>query len=235
VELEDARRFQLSMLPKEVPHHPRFDVAVFTRTATEVGGDYYDFHLAGDALSVTIGDATGHGAKAGTMVTVVKTLFAAHAGGSAPAEFLRGAAETIKRMELGRMSMALSLGRFAGDTLTLASAGMPPVLVHRASTSTVEEVSLGATPLGTLGTDYAESTVSLASGDTILFLTDGLPELSNDAGQQFGYAATLEAFASGATGATADEVIGSLVAVARSWHGDAAPNDDVTFVVVRVV
>src|SRR5690349_23910331 len=57
VELEEARRFQLSMLPKEVPHHPRYDVAVFTRTATEVGGDYYDFHLAGDALSVTIGDA----------------------------------------------------------------------------------------------------------------------------------------------------------------------------------
>ena len=45
VELEDARRFQLSMLPKEVPQHPSFEVAAFIRTATEVGGDYYDFHL----------------------------------------------------------------------------------------------------------------------------------------------------------------------------------------------
>ena len=100
VELEDARRFQLSMLPKEVPHHPAYDVAVFTRTATEVGGDYYDFHLAGDALSVTIGDATGHGAKAGTMVTVIKTLFSGYGGTSsspAPAEFLAEAAEKIGR------------------------------------------------------------------------------------------------------------------------------------------
>src|SRR6185503_12835023 len=91
VELEDARRFQLSMLPKEVPQHPSYDVAVFTRTATEVGGDYYDFHLAGDALSVTIGDATGHGAKAGTMVTVIKTLFSGYGRmppPPAPAEFL---------------------------------------------------------------------------------------------------------------------------------------------------
>src|SRR5205085_4433220 len=71
VELEDARRFQLSMLPKEVPQHPSFEVAAFIRTATEVGGDYYDFHLVPNGpLTVAVGDATGHGAKAGTMVTV---------------------------------------------------------------------------------------------------------------------------------------------------------------------
>ncbi|HEX6641724.1 MAG TPA: SpoIIE family protein phosphatase, partial [Thermoanaerobaculia bacterium] len=176
VELEDARRFQLSMLPKEVPHHPRYDVAVFTRTATEVGGDYYDFHLAGDALSVTIGDATGHGAKAGTMVTIIKTLFAGYGGAAmtpAPAEFLADAAEKIKRMDLGRMAMALSLARIDDRKLTLASAGMPPVLVHREATSNVEEIALQATPLGTFGSDYPQTTVALDRGDTVLFLSDG--------------------------------------------------------------
>src|SRR5258707_542628 len=44
-ELEEARRFQLSLLPKEVPQLDRFEVAAFTRTATEVGGDYYDFFV----------------------------------------------------------------------------------------------------------------------------------------------------------------------------------------------
>src|SRR5581483_863672 len=38
-ELEEARHFQLSMLPKEVPRHPRYDIAVYTHTAAEVGGD----------------------------------------------------------------------------------------------------------------------------------------------------------------------------------------------------
>lgn len=234
VELEDARRFQLSMLPKEVPQHDKYGVAVFIQTATEVGGDYYDFHLIDDVLSVTVGDATGHGAKAGTMVTVVKTLFAAFTGDSSPARFLSSAAETIKRMELGRMAMALSLARFDHHRLTLASAGMPPALVHRRATGKVEELTHGSTPLGTLGTDYTESFVDLASGDTVLFLTDGLPELMNDAGQQFGYTATLDAFAEAAAGANADEVIASLAAAARRWHGDAPPNDDVTFVVVRL-
>ncbi|HKR63700.1 MAG TPA: SpoIIE family protein phosphatase [Thermoanaerobaculia bacterium] len=233
-ELEEARRFQLSMLPKEVPHHPSYGVAVFTQTATEVGGDYYDFHLADDVLSVTIGDATGHGAKAGTMVTVIKTLFAGYDGQHEPSEFLGGAAEKIKRMDLGRMAMALSLARFAGRRLTVASAGMPPALVHRAATHTIDELALSATPLGTLGTDYAQADVELASGDTVLFLSDGFPELMNDSGHQLGYTGAMDAFAAAATAPNAEAVIARLAEEARRWHGDAPPNDDVTFVVVRV-
>src|SRR5439155_20507008 len=115
LDLEEARRFQLSMLPKSVPAHDLFDVAVFTLTAAEVGGDYYDFHVAPNGvMSVTIGDATGHGAKAGTMVTVIKTLFSGYSGEVSPAQFLHGAAETVKRMELGRMAMALLLARLEG-------------------------------------------------------------------------------------------------------------------------
>ncbi|HEX9982334.1 MAG TPA: SpoIIE family protein phosphatase [Thermoanaerobaculia bacterium] len=235
VELEEARRFQLSMLPKELPKHPTLDVAVFTQTATEVGGDYYDFHVIdGGALSITIGDATGHGAKAGTMVTVVKTLFAGYSPDVAPSHFLRDAAEKIKRMELGRMSMALSLGRFDGHHLTVASAGMPPVLVRRAA-GTVEEFSIGATPLGTLGADYRDQTLDVFPGDTVLFLTDGFPELFNAAGTQLGYAATQDLFAEAAAGAKdAAGVIEKLAEAARQWHGEQPPNDDVTFVVVRV-
>jgi serine phosphatase RsbU (regulator of sigma subunit) len=56
----------------------------------------------------------------------------------------------------------------------------------------------------------------------------------NDAGQQLGYGATIDAFAEAAKGATANDVIGALAAAARRWHGDAPPNDDVTFVVVRL-
>ncbi|HYH05959.1 MAG TPA: SpoIIE family protein phosphatase [Thermoanaerobaculia bacterium] len=233
-ELEEARRFQLSMLPKEVPRHRLYDVAVFTRTATEVGGDYYDFHLIGDELTVTIGDATGHGAKAGTMVTVIKTLFAGFGGTTSPAEFLNDAAEKIKRMDLGRMAMALSLARFHKHSLTVASAGMPPVLVYRTATAAVDEIALQATPLGTLSTDYPQTEVKLAAGDTVLFLSDGFPELMNDAGQQLGYGAAYAAFAAAAVAPNAEGVIAALADAARKWHGDAPPNDDVTFVVVRV-
>jgi serine phosphatase RsbU (regulator of sigma subunit) len=169
------------------------------------------------------------------MVTVIKTLFAGYSGDESPAAFLSDAAEKIKRMELGRMSMALSLARLTGHSLTLASAGMPPALVHRTASGTVEEIAQSATPLGAFGSDYHDVSAELAAGDTVLFLTDGFPELMNDAGQQLGYAATLDAFGAAARAANADGVIEALAATARRWHGDAPPNDDVTFVVVRVV
>lgn len=234
VELEDARRFQLSMLPKHVPQHERYDIASLTQTATEVGGDYYDFHLSDDgALSVTTGDATGHGAKAGTMVTVVKTLFSGYDSSIEPSAFLSEAAEKIKRMDLGRMAMALSLARFDRQNVTIASAGMPPVLIHRIAENKVDEISLGATPLGTLGVDYKQTRVDVTTGDTILLMSDGFPELQNADGQQLGYQRAMQEFASAATAENADGVIAHLRDAAMRWHGDQPPNDDVTFVVVR--
>ncbi len=47
-ELEDARQLQLSMLPRELPKVSNLDIAVYMKTATEVGGDYYDFHVQPD-------------------------------------------------------------------------------------------------------------------------------------------------------------------------------------------
>ncbi|HVS30036.1 MAG TPA: SpoIIE family protein phosphatase [Thermoanaerobaculia bacterium] len=234
VDLEDARRFQLSMLPKELPQHDHYEVAVFTQTATEVGGDYYDFHVSEDGtLSVTIGDATGHGAKAGTMVTVIKTLFVGYDSATTPSAFLGDAAEKIKRMDLGRMSMALSLARFDPSLVTIASAGMPPLLVFRKASSRIAEVTLPATPLGTIGVDYPQAEVALEAGDTALLMSDGFPELLNSSGEQLGYVVAAQEFARAATLPTAQDVIDALREAVREWHGEQPPNDDITFVVVR--
>lgn len=103
-ELEQARRFQLSLLPKEVPDHPGLELAVAMNAATEVGGDFYDFRRGEDgSLTLAVGDATGHGARAGTMVTVIKSLFSAwpgFSGDGGPARFLTEANRAIRRMDL---------------------------------------------------------------------------------------------------------------------------------------
>ncbi len=75
-ELEEARKLQLSMLPNEIPNHPNLEIAVSMETATEVGGDYYDFAVGSDGtLNIALGDATGHGMQAGTLVTIMKGIF----------------------------------------------------------------------------------------------------------------------------------------------------------------
>ena len=42
-ELQAARDFQQSMLPKFLPARNDLDIATFLRSSTEIGGDYYDF------------------------------------------------------------------------------------------------------------------------------------------------------------------------------------------------
>ncbi len=238
-ELEDAREFQLSMLPKSLPQHPGFEVAVDMKTATEVGGDYYDFQLdrpqAADAtLTIAIGDATGHGAKAGTMVTVVKSLFSAYPAGAAPSEFLTQATETVRRMELGRMAMALAIAQFQGTTLTVSEAGMPPVLVYRQRSGRVEEIAIEGMPLGGLPFAYREQRTELEPGDTVLLMSDGFPELLSPEGELLGYPQARERFADAAAGSPADIAAG-LTAAAEAWTAGSPPRDDVTFVVVKVV
>jgi serine phosphatase RsbU (regulator of sigma subunit) len=233
-ELEEARRFQLSLLPKTLPEHPGFEVAVSMRTATEVGGDYYDFHLGADgALTAAIGDATGHGARAGTMVTAVKSLFSAFAGQRGPRELLDEAARAVRRMELGRMAMGLAVARLRDGALTLSSAGMPPVLIYRAAHGRAEEISLQGMPLGGFAFDYEERRLDLSPGDAILMMTDGLPELANGEGDPLGYPRVRALFEE-MGGQAPEEIIAGLSRAAESWTAGEPVKDDVTLVVIRV-
>ena len=234
-ELEDARLFQLSLLPSALPEHPDLAVAVHMQTATEVGGDYYDFLPGADgSLTFAIGDATGHGAKAGTMVTAIKSLFMASAGEVEPAAFLEQSSDAIKRMNLGRMAMALTLARYCRGEMRMASAGMPPPLLWHARSAEVEEIDLSGLPLGGLaGTAYAQVSRHLEQGDLVLMMSDGFPELADPDGEPLGYPAAKEAFARLAPEAPAD-ILAGLAAVASDWRGERALLDDITFVIVQV-
>jgi sigma-B regulation protein RsbU (phosphoserine phosphatase) len=234
-ELEAARRFQLSLLPKRLPEHPELEIGVFMKTATEVGGDYYDFHLSpAGVLTVAVGDATGHGASAGTMVTVIKSLFTADAAGCELPQFLGQASSAIRRMELGRMAMALTLARYQQGRLTVAAAGMPPVLIRRAESGRVEELAVEGVPLGAMA-DYAyrQRQVDLVPGDTFLLMSDGFPELTNQEGEPLGYGPVRELF-EGAADKRPQDLIAQLAETAADWSGGASPSDDITFVALQV-
>ena len=235
-ELEDARRFQLSLLPRKLPERRGLELGVAMSTATEVGGDYYDFREDADgSLRVAVGDATGHGAAAGTMVTVVKSLFMAGSADESPEAFLRRATGLVHGMGLSRMAMALSVLRCVGRSVTLSSAGMPPALHFRAASGEVDEVALSGMPLGARADfAYAERVLELETGDSLLLMSDGFPELANAAGEPLGYERARAAFAAAAR-ESAPETVAALERAAAEWAGGGAPEDDVTFLVLRAV
>jgi serine phosphatase RsbU (regulator of sigma subunit) len=231
-ELEEARALQMSMLPREIPRHDLLEIAAWIATASEVGGDYYDFLSDDGVLLLGIGDATGHGMRAGTMVTATKALFGI-LGREALAQEMVESNRALRRMNLRRLAMAFTLARFDRAEMRLSSAGMPPVYVRRSGGS-VESLELPGSPLGSLAAfPYRQIEVPLASGDLILFLSDGFPELMSEKGEMVGYdrVATLLRD-SGA--ATAEELLTELVAFAKEWKGSRPQDDDITFVVVRM-
>ena len=70
----------------------------------------------------------------------------------------------------------------------IASAGMPPVYLYSKKNRTVEEIILKAPPIGAFNDfPYSHQEVELTKGDTLLLLSDGLPELFNPGEEMFGY------------------------------------------------
>jgi serine phosphatase RsbU (regulator of sigma subunit) len=233
-ELEAARQLQLSMLPARIPEHPDYEIAVSLQTATEVGGDYYDYAAHNGQLTLAVGDATGHGMKAGTMVAIMKSLFTGFDGREDVAGYLRACSRAIRDMHLGNLYMALVLLQLSRKTLRVSSAGMPPVAWYRARSGEVEEIVLKAMPLGGPRAATFHSTErALESGDALLVMSDGLAELFNPSGEQFDFS-RIHALFREVAGLPAAVVIDRLKTAALDWAGSTSPGDDITLMVIKI-
>lgn len=233
-ELEEARALQLSLLPRELPVVPGLAVAALVRTASEVGGDTWDYAVGpGGALALVVGDATGHGLKAGTIVSVMKGLFR---GNPFPADlgaFLDRSGRVLRDLGLARLHMALAVLVVRDGEATLASAGMPPAFVHRARTGAVEEVLVPGAPLGALlDAPHTETSFSLEPGDTVLLSSDGLAESPSTSGEPLGYGRSRELFRAAAT-LPLDELVERVAREEEAWRGDSPRQDDLTLVALR--
>jgi hypothetical protein len=234
-ELKAARQLQQAMLPKGFPDHPTVELAASMKTATEVGGDYYDFHISNNnALTFILGDAVGHGVLAGMMVTATKILFSNWNKHNDVLKFLKNTSWSIKQMGLSKLFMALVVGKIHDRTIELAGTGLPPALLYRASSKQVEQISLNGIPLGNyLDVSYKKITINLAAGDVILFMTDGFQELMNTEGEMFGDERVISTFNRIAAHEPL-EIIEHFNNVAKKWSNGYPRQDDITFLVLKI-
>ncbi len=234
-EMEEAREFQQAMLPSEMPITDEYEMVGFQKTATEVGGDFYDFIQKEDGRWIAIcGDATGHGLTSGNVVSITKTAMSSLAEED-PVPTLNSLNTTLLKMNIGLNRMCLNIANIGKNSIRFSSAGMPPAYYFSAEKGVLEEILVGALPLGSFkGALHMEQEINFKhEGDIFVMMSDGLPEAENSKNEMIGYDRTLELIKT-LSGKSAEEIRDGLVEMCDNWLGDSAElQDDMTFVIIK--
>ena len=183
---------------------------------------------------MAVGDATGHGLKAGTLVASVKSLFVSLANHPEIPHIFQRVSTVLKEMKLRGLFMAMTMVKLKDYRLTICSAGMPPALIYRAREHRVEEVFIKGIPLGSFpGYVYCKEELMLSPGDVVLLLSDGLPERFNSEGEMLGYDKPSRSLLEVAH-RPSQEIIEHFIHLGETWAGGKSQDDDVTLVVLRL-
>ena len=233
-ELEQAKQLQLSMLPKEIPTLPNLDIAVYMKTATEVGGDYYDFYLSeNNSLTAVLGDATGHGLNAGMLVSVSKGLFQNLAGQPVLEDLISKFNTSLISMKLQPMYMSICCMRIRDNQIQIVGAGMPPTLYFNCEKNTIKEIESSGPPLGGFPDFcYEINKYELSKGDIIILMSDGFSERMNKNKEIFGWNKGKELLPK-INHLSSDQIVKEFVKVSDEWGGDREQDDDITIVVLK--
>jgi hypothetical protein len=184
-EMESARRVQGQLVPVELPRFTHFACDAAYRSAGEVGGDFYQLSPRADGSAlILVGDVSGKGLRAAMLGTLI--VGAAGALGQenlAPAEMLKRLNRHLYGRTDGGFATCICALLAPDGALAIANAGhLSP---YRNSSELACESGL---PLGIVAEAvYAETCVQLAPGDALTFLSDGVVEARNAAGELFGF------------------------------------------------
>lgn len=237
-QFEEVARVQQSLLPARLPELPGAEFATSYLTSDQAGGDYYDFFpLPAGRLGVFVGDVSGHGPGAATVMARLHAILHCSDLSLGPAKVLEFVNAHLARTTIqgGYVTCLLGVLDTAARTFTYASAGHPAPRV-RDPDGRVHAMGgpPAGMPLGIIDEPYRleEAAVALHPGQTVAVYTDGLNESFDDARTMLGVEG-LDVAISRSSGAPQD-VVDAMHAAVFAHTGRRARVDDQTLVVFRV-
>ncbi|HMG88294.1 MAG TPA: SpoIIE family protein phosphatase [Terracidiphilus sp.] len=189
-ELNAARQVQQVLLPDEADQCQGFKVEWVYQPANEVGGDFFQQIADGEfGMFIVVGDVSGKGLPAAMLVSVlVGAIRAEAARGTNPSNLLSSLNNRMMGRSQGGFTTCLAAHISADGVLTMANAG------HLAPYLNGIEIDLPSSlPLGIVAELRFESiAVTLASGNSLTFVSDGVVEARARNGELFGFDRTRE-------------------------------------------
>ncbi len=193
-ELQIARDIQKMLLPDKCPIVKGFDIAARGSSATEVGGDYYDFFwVDDDRLGIVVADVSGKGVPAALTVAMMRSVFRTQATGNTDVRDVLSRVNSFMTGDMRRdmfITCIYGILEISTRQFSWSRAGHEPLLVAHDS-GEVDVLKPDGFALGIIESPDFDAlleieTVQLHSGDRVLLFTDGLTEAMNADGEEFG-------------------------------------------------
>jgi len=251
-DLRMAREIQFAFLPQQYPCFPRSarsqDSALrfchrYLPTG-DIGGDFFDvLPLSDNEASVFICDVMGHGVRAALVTAMLRGLVEelaplAHDPGQFLAEMNRALLATLRQAETTLFASAFYLvADVARGEICFANAGHPSPLRICRSAASVESFRPGCKPGPALGlfedSLYSTFRRPIAADDLVILYTDGLYEVYDVDGHQYGEERLLAALRRRMRMPCA-ELFDELLKEIRAFSQNAIFSDDVCMVGMEV-
>ncbi len=233
-----ARRIQKTFLPAGDPAIDGFDVAGINISSAEVGGDYYDFiPIVENQLGIAIGDVSGKGIPASLIMAAFRASLKAEIRNNFAIRTVLQKVNNLLYESIDRahfVTAAYCVLDSKNKILTFSNAGHNhPILVR--STNEIQFLKEGGFPLGIFtGSTYEESSVILNSGDILLFYTDGVTEVRNKKGEEFGEKRVIDSLIS-SKDKSAREIIDILIEKTKKFGLNSLGDDDLTLIALKAL
>lgn len=241
-----AAEMQWSLLPPASHRSPGVWVGAGLRPAYHVGGDAYDYSVTGRTLDLLILDAMGHGLhSAHTSALAVSSLRWARRRGLDLVAAARHADSVLHRVTQERSFVTALVVRvdLTKREVTWVNLGHPDAQVLRPdgtvqlAPSAPRSLPLGVR-VGDEGPDPVVQHLTLAPGETLLLLTDGVLTARDRAGKSVDQSQLVAAAAGAAArlprGANPAASVARAVTDAVVEHARGDLMDDATAVAVRL-
>jgi stage II sporulation SpoE-like protein len=232
-EMALARGIHETLVPTVCGQADHADYYGRSQASGAMGGDLVDVFEGADGTTFYLVDVSGHGVGAAVLMAMLKSVArAALAGGATLEALLNGLNRTVHELgSPGKFATCACLHVSHTGQAHYALAGHLPILRRQARSGDVSQLRVGGPMLGLQDREQYESAiVEAAVGDVFVLLSDGLTEVFQRDGREFGMAGiTAAAFADDAT--TPKELAERVIASAAR-HGQQL--DDQTVLLVRI-
>jgi sigma-B regulation protein RsbU (phosphoserine phosphatase) len=203
-ELEIGAEIQLQLLPRQCPAIKGIELAARCKTASRVGGDYYDFipanydqirrsktgRVEAGRWSLAIGDVMGKGVPAGLIMTMLRGMLRAEVlNAHSPAKILQHLNHVMYAdLENSNRFVTLFYSEYDSETriLSYSNAAHNPPLLWQAATGKIKRLDTLGMLIGLdMDNKYYEAQVQLNPGDILIYYTDGFTDAANQSGERF--------------------------------------------------